>query len=328
MKILVTGGAGFIGSHVCEALLKTGHDVYIYDNFSDYYLPEYKRDNVKHVQFTAKECCRSLVIVEGDIQDSEALDQCFRQHSLDAVIHLAACAGVRPSIEDAPLYIDVNLMGTTNILECMKNHEIKKLVFASSSSVYGNSEKTPFRESDAVDNPISPYAATKKAGELICYTYHHLYDINTACLRFFTVYGPRQRPDLAIYKFTDKIYKNESIPFYGDGSMGRDYTYIDDIVSGILLALDWTHTGVNLYEIFNLGESYTVSLKDMLKTIENTTKKAANILQMPVPPGDVNVTCADISKAKQVLGYNPGTPFNMGIEKFVAWYEAERLIKI
>ena len=325
MKVLITGGAGFIGSHVCEALLKKGHDVYIYDDFNEYYSPEYKRENVQYVQRTAKECNGHLLVVEGDIRDQVTLNQCFNQHNFDAVIHLAACAGVRPSIENAPLYIDVNLMGTTNILECIKNHGIKKLVFASSSSVYGNNEKTPFSESDAVDNPISPYAATKKAGELICHTYHHLYDINMACLRFFTVYGPRQRPDLAIYKFTDKIYANESITFYGDGSMGRDYTYIDDTVSGVVLSLDWLQTGKNLYEIFNLGESYTVSLKDMLETIERTVEKSAHILHLPVPPGDVNLTCADISKSKNILGYNPCIPFDMGIEKFVNWYKAERL---
>jgi len=270
---------------------------------------------------------RALTVVEGDIRDSEALRKCFSALPFDAVIHLAACAGVRPSIEDAPLYMDVNINGTVQVLECMKNFGVKKLLFASSSSVYGNNESVPFSEKDIVDNPISPYAATKKAGELICHTYHHLYDINIACLRFFTVYGPRQRPDLAIYKFTDKIYKYEAIPFYGDGTMGRDYTYVDDTVSGILGALEWISADEKRFEVFNLGESYTVSLTNMVKTIEATACRTAKINKLPIPPGDVKLTWANIEKAKNILGYNPCTHFDDGIRKFIAWFEEHRITK-
>ena len=319
MNILVTGGAGFIGSHVCEALLGKGHNICIYDNFNDYYNPQYKRNNIQNLP---------IEIVEEDICNASALDKCFSKHSFEAVIHLAAYAGVRPSIDKPSLYVDANLSGTTQILECMKKYEVKKLLFASSSSVYGNNEKAPFSEKDAVDNPISPYAATKKAGELLCYTYHHLYNINTACLRFFTVYGPRQRPDLAIRKFTEKIYANEPIPFYGDGSMGRDFTYIEDTVNGILLALDWVNNGTGKYEIFNLGESYPVSLSEMLKSIELATGKLAKVNRLPVPPGDVKLTYADISKAKNILGYNPCTSFDAGIEKFIEWFENFRTLNL
>jgi len=326
MDILITGGAGFIGSHVGEALMRDGHDVCVYDNFNDYYAPEYKRENVEHMQRTADESGRKLVVIEGDIRDGNALDACFAGRKFNAVIHLAACAGVRPSIENAPLYMDVNINGTVQVLESMKRHGVKKLLFASSSSVYGNNEKTPFSENDAVDHPISPYAATKKAGELICHTYHHLYDINIACLRFFTVYGPRQRPDLAIYKFTDKIYRNETLPFHGDGTMGRDYTYVDDTVSGILGALEWVKSDSKRFDVFNLGESYTVSLTDMVKAIENATGKTAQINKLPVPPGDVNITWADIGKAKNILGYNPHTQFDTGIKKFITWFEENRTL--
>jgi len=312
MKILVTGGAGFIGSHLCEAALKKGHDVFIYDDFNDFYPPQFKHDNIKDIK-------DKLTIIKADIRDASALDKCFKSNKFDAVIHLAACAGVRPSIENAPLYIDVNINGTVQILECMKKHGVKNLLFASSSSVYGNNEKVPFSENHIVDNPISPYAATKKAGELLCHTYHHLYDFSIACLRFFTVYGPRQRPDLAIRKFADKIYKDQEIPFFGDGSMGRDFTYVDDTVNGIMLALDWVCKSDKQYEIFNLGESYTVSLSDMVATLEKTMGKTAKIKRLPVPPGDVKLTWADISKSKRILGYNPTTTFQDGIAKFVEW---------
>ena len=326
MNILITGGAGFIGSHVSETLLTQGHDLHIFDNFNDYYNPAYKYENIKSIEHTAKHCGKSVSIFKGDIRDASALETCFENQAFDAVIHLAACAGVRPSIEDAPLYMDVNINGTVQVLECMKRHNVKKLLFASSSSVYGNNKKAPFSEVDAVDNPISPYAATKKAGELICHTYHHLYDINIACLRFFTVYGPRQRPDLAIYKFADKLYKGETLPFYGDGTMGRDYTYIDDIVSGILGALSWISSNSKRFDVFNLGESYPVSLTDMVKTIENASGKTAEIKRLPVPPGDVDITWADISKAKEVLRYNPSTHFDVGVKQFIAWFEENRAI--
>ena len=319
MNILITGGAGFIGSHTCEALLKQKHTCCIYDNFNDFYSPKYKLGNIENAKNTAQKSGKLLKVAEADIRDTKALEQCFAEHSFDAVIHLAACAGVRPSIDNPALYVDVNINGTTQILECMKKYNVKKLLFASSSSVYGNNKKVPFNENDPVDNPISPYAATKKAGELLCHAYHHLYNINTACLRFFTVYGPRQRPDLAIRKFTEKMYAGEAIPFFGDGSTGRDYTYIDDIVNGIMLALDWVCMGTGKYEIFNLGESYTVSLNEMLNTLERAAGIKAKTNRLPVPPGDVELTWADINKARRMLGYNPQTSFETGIEKFIMW---------
>ena len=313
MKILITGGAGFIGSHVCEALSE--HETCIYDNFNDYYNPKFKRDNVKDFKH---------LIVEADIRDANALESCFVKHSFDAVIHLAASAGVRPSIENAMGYIDVNINGTMQILEAMKRHDVKKLVFASSSSVYGGNTKVPFSENDIVDRPISPYAATKKAGELLCHTYSHLYGISIACLRFFTVYGPRQRPDLAIYKFAAKMCAGETLPFYGDGTMGRDFTYIDDIVSGILLALDWVCRSDKQFEVFNLGESEPISLNDMVAALEKVFGLTAVLDRLPVPPGDVDLTWADVSKAAQILGYNPSTPFEQGLKKFADWFNANR----
>ncbi|NLM36710.1 MAG: NAD-dependent epimerase/dehydratase family protein, partial [Firmicutes bacterium] len=218
------------------------------------------------------------------------------------------------------LYNDVNINGTLNLLEMCRKYGVKKFVFASSSSVYGNNKKVPFAEDDFVDHPISPYAATKRAGELLCHTYHHLYGMDVACLRFFTVYGPRQRPDLAIHKFTNLIFNDEEIPFYGDGTTERDYTYIDDIIDGVVKAIRWVHTGQGIYEIFNLGESRTVSLKEMVATLENEIGKKARVKVLPMQPGDVQRTCADISKAKKILGYQPSTPFEEGIKRFVQWY--------
>ena len=324
MATLIIGGAGFIGSHVSEALLMLGHDVCLYDSFNDYYDVNFKRDNASQVISTAKAIGKTAAIVEGDIRDAAGLKRCFARQEYDVVIHLAACAGVRPSIENAPMYADVNVNGTIQVLECMKEFGAKKLLFASSSSVYGNNEKTPFSESDNVDNPISPYAATKKAGELICSTYSHLYGIKTAALRFFTVYGPRQRPDLAIYKFTEKIIKGETLPFYGDGDTGRDYTYIDDIVDGVMRALDWVQMEDAKFDVFNLGNSYPVKLSDMLKALEMEIGKEASVKKIPIPPGDVNLTWADIAKAKKALGYNPSTLFDEGIKKFVEWFKENR----
>ena len=324
MKILITGGAGFIGSHVCEALLQQGYDICILDNFCDYYTPLYKRENMHHVKLVAERCNRNAQIIEADICDINALNKYFSMQSYDAVIHLAACTGVSPSIENALLYSDVNINGTIQILECMKQHQVKNLVFASSSSVYGNNERVPYSENDVVDCPISPYAATKRAGELLCHTYHHLYGMNIACLRLFTVYGPRQRPDLAIYKFTEKIYENSSLPFHGDGKMSRDYTYVDDTVSGILLALNWVCRNKKKYEVFNLGESYAVSLNEMVSVLEKTIGKPAKINRLPVPLGNVQLTWANISKAEKILGYKPKTSFKIGIENFVTWFNAER----
>ena len=323
--VLVTGGAGFIGSHVCEVLLKRGETVIALDNYNDFYDPEIKRRNMEAVRGTAETSSGSLNVVEADIRDTVLLDALFAQLSIDAVVHLAAYAGVRPSIEDPRLYADVNVTGTVNILEAMRRHHVKRHVFASSSSVYGNNQKIPFSENDPVDRAISPYAATKKAGEVICYTYHHLYGINTACLRFFTVYGPRQRPDLAIHKFTRCIEEDREITLYGDGSTERDYTYIEDIVDGVLKALEWTSGRENRYDIFNLGNSSPVSLARLVSSIEETVGKRARIKRLPIPPGDVERTYADVSHSKTVLAYEPTTPLAQGLKAFYSWIRGEKV---
>jgi UDP-glucuronate 4-epimerase len=312
MRILVTGAAGFIGSHLCEALIKD-NQIFGIDNFCDYYSPEVKKNNIEKLLLND-----SFNISEIDIRDVEALEEFFNKHVVDVVIHLAAMAGVRPSIIDPVLYTEVNINGTVNLLEQCKKHNVKKFVFASSSSVYGNNKKTPFTESDVVDFPISPYASTKKAGELICYTYHHLEAMSIACLRFFTVYGPRQRPDLAIHKFAKKIQNNETIDVYGDGSSRRDYTYITDILDGIVKAVKFIQTG-NKFEVFNLGESQTISLSTMIETIENAMGIKANKNVLPMQPGDVYITYADITKSRKMLGYSPSVCFEEGITKFVNW---------
>ncbi len=313
--ILVTGGAGFIGSHVCEALLDQGDSVISLDSYNDFYDPEVKRSNTEAVRKSAEESAGTLWVEEGDIRDDDFLEAVFSKHQPDAVIHLAAYAGVRPSIENPELYVDVNLMGTTNLLEMMRDYGVKRHVFASSSSVYGNNKKVPFSENDPVDEAISPYAATKKAGEVLCYTYHHLYKINTACLRFFTVYGPRQRPDLAISKFMRMIKDGQSIPFFGDGSTERDYTFFADIVQGVLSALQWTESDEARYDIFNLGNSSPVSLMTLVKNIESVVGKKAKIERYPLPPGDVDRTYADVSHAKEILGYVPSTSLSAGLKE-------------
>ncbi len=325
MNCLVTGGAGFIGSHVCEILLRTGNRVISVDNFNDLYTPAYKRENISEVTHTAKALGAGFRSVEGDIRDISLLESVFNENKPDTVLHLAACAGVRPSIADPLLYASVNIMGTINMLECVKRHGVKSFVFASSSSVYGNNETIPYSEADAADQPISPYAATKRAGELLCHTYSHLYKVNTACLRFFTVYGPRQRPDLAIYKFVKLISEGRSVPFFGDGSTERDYTYIDDISEGVLKAAYWTTEGSGKYAIFNLGESQTISLTEMVTVLEETLGKRAVLDRQPLQPGDVKRTCADISSAAQILGYAPKTSFPEGIRQFVRWYNKKRI---
>lgn len=319
--ILVTGGAGFIGSHLSERLLKEGNKVLVIDNFNEYYDPKIKRNNIEEVKKTCLEnniSSDNYKVFEGDIRDNDFLKEVFA-NKIDSIMHLAAMAGVRPSIVDPSLYYDVNITGTVNILERCRENNIKQFVFASSSSVYGNNEKVPFSESDRVDNPISPYAATKKSGELLCHTYHHLFDMNIACLRFFTVYGPRQRPDLAINKFTTLILEDKEIPFYGDGSTSRDYTFVEDIVSGIVSAIKYVEENENVFDIFNLGGDKTVSLIEMVNTIEETLGKKAKLNRMPMQPGDVNRTCADISHSKDLLGYSPKTTFKDGIGKFVEW---------
>lgn len=312
MKILVTGAAGFIGSSLCERLVEK-HQVIGLDNFCDYYDFSIKEKNLQELQKSD-----NFSLIREDIRNRKAIEEIFQRNEIDLVVHLAAMAGVRPSIADPDLYTTVNINGTVNLLDACRNSGVKNFVFASSSSVYGNNKKVPFSEADAVDHPISPYAATKKAGELICHTYHHLFDISMACLRFFTVYGPRQRPDLAIYKFTTKMLKGESIQVYGDGSTRRDYTYIDDILDGILKSIDFVCAG-NEFEVFNLGESRTISLTEMIETIETALNLKAKKAILPMQPGDVDQTYADVSKAKKILGYNPTTSFEVGINKFVEW---------
>lgn len=319
--ILVTGGAGFIGSHLSEKLLIEGNKVLVIDNFNNFYDPAIKRNNVEEVKKTCVDNnipLENYQVFEGDIRNNEFLKEVF-SNKIDSIMHLAAMAGVRPSIVDPALYYDVNITGTVNLLERCRESNVKQFVFASSSSVYGNNEKVPFAESDRVDNPISPYAATKKSGELLCHTYHHLFDMNIACLRFFTVYGPRQRPDLAINKFATLILEDKEIPFYGDGSTSRDYTYVEDIVSGIVASINYLNTDKKVFDVFNLGGDKTVSLIEMVETIESALDKKAKLNKLPMQPGDVNRTCADINHSKETLGYSPKTTFVDGIRKFVEW---------
>ncbi|MBD3289381.1 NAD-dependent epimerase/dehydratase family protein [candidate division KSB1 bacterium] len=315
MKLLVTGGAGFIGSHLIERLIKDGHEIWCLDNFNDYYNPEIKRGNIEPVQDHPK-----YSLIEGDILDEELLNKLFAQTSFDCIIHLAARAGVRPSIKQPKLYQEVNIRGTMNLLEKAKEFGIRKFVMASSSSVYGNNKKVPFSESDFVDNPISPYAATKKACELIGFTYHSLYNISVTCLRFFTVYGPRQRPDMAIHKFTKWIDNDEPIDIYGDGTAKRDFTFIFDIVDGIVKSVERCAG----YNIYNLGESRVIQLSDLVDVIQRTLGKKARINYKPVQPGDVNITYADVSKAKKELDYNPLVGIDEGISHFVDWYRKNK----
>jgi UDP-glucuronate 4-epimerase len=323
-NILVTGGAGFIGSHLCKALMRDKHRVIILDNFNDFYDPNIKKRNIdelKEMMHNEDLEFNALSVVTGDIREIKTLSRLFEFENIEVVVHLAAMAGVRPSIENPVLYNDVNINGTLNLLEMCKNHKVDKFVFASSSSVYGNNEKVPFSETDNVDYPISPYAATKKAGELLCHTYHKLYDMDMACLRFFTVYGPGQRPDLAIHKFTKLIMDEKEVPFFGDGSTQRDYTYIDDIIDGVTKAITWVCSEKGKYEIFNLGESNTITLKHMVETLEEAIGEKAKLKKMPMQLGDVNRTFADVTKAKQMLGYNPKMDFSEGIRRFVDWYK-------
>lgn len=314
MKILLTGGAGFIGSNVGRALLERGDELCIIDDFNDYYSPEIKEHNLASLVETGK-----VELVRGDICDGEAIDR-IDWKSIDKVIHLAARAGVRPSLEEPKLYWRTNLEGTLNLLEQARIHNIKTFVSASSSSVYGDSAQPPFREDDPAPNPISPYAATKRAGELMCFTYHHLYDIDISCLRYFTVYGPGQRPEMAIHKFCRRITEGRSIPMFGDGSTRRDYTYIDDIVQGTLAALD----RCSGYHIYNLGESATTTLSELIRMIGEALGEEPIIECQPMQPGDVKQTYADISKAKRELDYQPGIDMETGISRFVTWFRKMR----
>jgi UDP-glucuronate 4-epimerase len=312
-NILVTGGAGFIGSHLVDKLLHENvWQVTVVDDFNDFYSPDIKRENIKH-QLTD----HNYTLYEADIRDAEKLHSIFAAKKFDVIVHLAARAGVRPSLSDPKLYVETNINGTVNLLESAKEFNVKQFVFASSSSVYGINAKIPFSENDQIFQPISPYAATKAAGELLCHTYSHLYNIRTVCLRFFTVYGARQRPDLAIYKFTKLISEDKPIPVFGDGKTRRDYTYIDDIICGVRAAIDYSATK---HEVFNLGESQTVELSELIELIEKQLGKKAIIDRKPVQAGDVPQTFADISKAKKLLNYNPTTKIDDGIRKFVDWF--------
>ena len=307
---LVTGAAGFIGSHLSEALLATGWRVIGLDSFDEFYDPQVKRRNVAACLENER-----FRLIEGDIRDARCVAAALAD-GVDVIVHLAARAGVRPSIQQPLLYADVNVNGTGVLLEAARQHGIRRFVFASSSSVYGNNERVPFCESDNVDRPISPYAATKKAGELLCHAYHHLYGINLTCLRFFTVYGARQRPDLAIHKFTRLIEAGEPIPVYGDGAMERDHTFVEDIVAGVMTAIQRCAG----YEIYNLGGSQPIALKDLIVAIEKALGKEAIVQRLPVQPGDVERTFADISRAKSELGYGPKTDLATGLRRFVEWF--------
>ncbi|HEX8494141.1 MAG TPA: GDP-mannose 4,6-dehydratase [Pyrinomonadaceae bacterium] len=316
-NILVTGGAGFIGSHLVERLLAEGvWRVTVLDDFNDFYAPQLKRENVRaHLQH---ELYR---LVEADIRDRETLARVFTETKFEVIVHLAARAGVRPSLSEPHLYAETNINGTLNLLELAREHEIKQFVFGSSSSVYGINAKVPFSEEDPIRQPISPYAATKAAGELLCHTYTHLYGIRAVCLRFFTVYGARQRPDLAIHKFARLIDEGQPIPVFGDGRSRRDYTYIEDIIAGVRATIDYSGSE---YEVFNLGESRTVELNELISLLEKNLNRRAVINRQPMQPGDVPQTFADVSKAKRLLGYNPQTQIEEGIKRFVEWFRQEK----
>lgn len=313
---LITGGAGFIGSSLADSLLNDNNKVIVIDNFCDFYNPSIKEDNIKEALKNP-----NYKLYRGDICDLDIIDKIFNENKIDIVVHLAAMAGVRPSIENPILYQEVNCVGTQNILETMKKYNVKKLVMASSSSVYGNTKEVPFKEDMIVDFAISPYAATKKANEVMTHVYHKLENFNVIMLRFFTVFGPRQRPDLAINKFTRLLLNNEEIPMFGDGNTSRDYTFIDDIVDGIKRSCNYVFEHDNVYEILNLGNSSPVTLKEMINTIGEVVGITPKINQLPMQPGDVDKTYADISKAKTLIGYEPKTSFKEGIEKFVEWYK-------
>lgn len=317
--ILVTGAAGFIGSHLVEQLLARGEDVVGLDNLNDFYDISLKEYNLRLIQDKDPRE-KKFTFIRGDITDLGLLQIMFNEYDFDCVIHLAAMAGVRPSIEDPQYYRQVNIEGTHNLLENCKMHGIKKFIFASSSSVYGNNKKIPFSEDDPVDRPISPYAATKKAGELLCHTYHYLYDMDVLCLRFFTVYGPRQRPDLAIHKFSIYVMNKKSIPFYGDGTTARDYTYIDDVIDGLFKAYNYIMQNEHIFEVINLGNNDPITLNDLINAISEHLEYEVMTEMLPLPKGDVNITYAEISKAKELLNYNPRTNINNGLKKFYDWF--------
>lgn len=316
VSVLVTGAAGFIGSHLTESFLASGLDVVGLDNFDPFYDRGTKEANLS-VAFDHD----GFQFVEGDIRDSEALQAL--PDDIDGIVHLAALAGVRPSITAPDLYSEVNLLGTSRLLKLAGERGIKTFLFASSSSVYGNNEKVPFSEDDRVDNPISPYAATKKGGELLCHCAGHLHGLATICLRFFTVYGPRQRPDLAIHKFARLLRTGSPIPMFGDGSTSRDYTYITDILDGVTRAYEWGQQHPGAHEVVNLGESKTVTLAEMIRVLGEELGEVAQVQRMPMQPGDVQRTFADVTKAEKLFGYKPGVDFREGIRGFVEWFDKE-----
>lgn len=316
MKVLVTGGAGFIGSHLISALLHDGCEVVCIDDFNDFYDPHIKRQNIQ--PFLSQ---KTFTLKEGDIRDKDFVEDVFSRHTFDHTIHLAARAGVRPSLENPALYVDVNIIGTYVLLEIVKKYSVKKVIFASSSSVYGNNTKVPFAEDDPVDFPISPYAVTKKTCELLCHTFHYLYAIDILCLRFFTVYGPRQRPEMAIHQCIDNSFNDHPMEMFGNGLTSRDYTYIDDIVRGICLAMECRRS----YEIINLGNSHPIQLLDLIRCVERHTKKPVQLVRRPKQPGDVERTYADIAKARRLLGWKPSVDIEEGIRRTVKWYKEERV---
>ena len=312
-NLLVTGGAGFIGSHLVDRLLAERRaTITVIDDFNDFYVPDIKRANVSsHLKNDRYE------LIEADIRDRKALNQVFAERQFDCIVHLAARAGVRPSLSQPELYAETNINGTLNLLELARRNNVNQFVFGSSSSVYGINAKVPFSEDDPIRQPISPYAATKAAGELLCHTYSHLYGIRCICLRFFTVYGARQRPDLAIHKFARLMTAGKPIPVFGDGTSRRDYTYIDDIIAGVVASIDYDNSD---YEVINLGESQTVELRELISLLEKSLDTHASVERLPPQPGDVPQTFADISKAQRLLGYDPQTKIEEGIGRFVEWF--------
>jgi UDP-glucuronate 4-epimerase len=314
MKILVTGGAGFIGSHLVERLIAEGQQVAILDDFNDFYDPQIKQNNI--AAFADR-----IAVHRADLRDARAVHNVFHQERFDIVVHLAARAGVRPSINHPQLYYDTNVMGTLHLLEAARRSGLERFIFASSSSVYGVSTSVPFSEDLHLTQTISPYAATKIAGEFLCSTYSHLYKMRIVALRFFTVYGARQRPDLAIHKFTRRIWNGQPIDQFGDGTTRRDYTYIDDVIQGLMASLSYDGP---MFDIFNLGESETIQLKDLIAAIEDALGRKAQVNRLPEQPGDVPMTCADISKARRLLGYQPSTPLRLGLPRFVEWFHQAR----
>jgi UDP-glucuronate 4-epimerase len=310
MRILVTGGAGFIGSHLVEKLLAAGHEVAILDDFNDFYDPQIKRNNIAAV-------LKDTVIHHVDLRESATVRSVFHREKFETIVHLAARAGVRPSIQYPQLYYDTNVSGTLHLLDAARVTGVERFIFASSSSVYGISKTVPFSEDQHLTQTLSPYAATKIAGEFLCSTFSHLYQMRMVALRYFTVYGPRQRPDLAIHQFARRIYAGQPIDQFGDGTTRRDYTYIDDVIQGTLAALNYDESP---FDIFNLGESETIQLNDLISAIEKALGKKAKVNRLPEQPGDMPLTCADISKARKLLGYNPITQFNDGLPRFIDWF--------